>query len=605
MLTQPYLQLPTAETVIVAWFTEWEGTRHEVVYGENLENVAQATTRLMDRMFEDEQSDVFTESGQRAYSAVTARPVWRHEARVSGLTPGQRVPYAVRSHAGDKVVQSRTYRLQALPQPGMPIRVLLASDQQNRKMAAGTFHQAVATVGNLDAVLFVGDMVDTPNRASEWFDRDNERRPAFFPSLQGTFQELFPGHPYRGGEILQNAFLMGSIGNHETPGRFALHARGDNLNSVDNDPQPRWYAQYRFERELAAGNIILPDDPVAAQRFRNDYIRDWSFEHVNYFNIWNHPDDGPAGESYWAYRIGDLFVISLHINRFWRPWGPGRGKFSEATQHLNNPDEWGFGDMFFEHFGVGSQQYEWLKGILASEAFQSAKYRMVMGHQTMFGLGDNAIPVMADPIANITYTDEDGESRTLRLTWPQDAHRFAELIEPLIARQAITDIFYEYPRENDIWRNDIEPLLKEHRVQLALTGHSHLWNRARSGSLHYLETSNIGDSFGAGYSGTGVHIKRSPALPYPGDPRGVVGPNPADFPRTGDPHGRVPIMRTIANPMVLFGELEVEVPFVASRSIGVFTVLDTADGSVRSYAYDWNQPDQPAIEFDVFFLDAD
>ena len=58
----------------------------------------------------------------------------------------------------------------------------------------------------------------------------------------------------------------------------------------------------------------------------------------------------------------------------------------------------------------------------------------------------------------------------------------------LVEREAIVDIYYEYPVGNDIWINEIEPLLLDHGVHLVHTGHSRLWNRTRVGDLHYIET---------------------------------------------------------------------------------------------------------------------
>jgi hypothetical protein len=51
LLTDPFLQFPTANSVRVVWFTEFAGTQHRVEYGENGENVVGATTmkRTSDR----------------------------------------------------------------------------------------------------------------------------------------------------------------------------------------------------------------------------------------------------------------------------------------------------------------------------------------------------------------------------------------------------------------------------------------------------------------------------------------------------------------------------------------------------------------------------
>lgn len=56
MLSDPFLQLPTKDTVSVVWFTEWAGSQHYVTYGTNLEHSARATTKKMTRLREDQKS---------------------------------------------------------------------------------------------------------------------------------------------------------------------------------------------------------------------------------------------------------------------------------------------------------------------------------------------------------------------------------------------------------------------------------------------------------------------------------------------------------------------------------------------------------------------
>ncbi|NJN16396.1 MAG: metallophosphoesterase [Oscillochloris sp.] len=428
LLSDPFLQLPTADSVRVVWFTEFAGQSHSLTYGANLDTTVAAVSTKMSRMYEDSGSRI----ADRSYSEVVDRGVWRHEAIATGLTPNVRVPYFVTSvnDAGVRITSDQ-FTLQPLPTPGHGIKVLLTSDQQNRLMAPANFQKVVETVGQVDAVLLAGDFVDNPHRASEWFDRYDPNwlnanpnparplypatRPAFFPSFQGNYQEIFPEFPYDGGEILQHAYLFGTIGNHESPGRWRpneeIVVNGSTINVgidyMDNDPQPRWYAEIRYEQQKDAIN------PSGDPAIREQWIRDNSYEFTQYFEMWNNPDNGSQGESYWAYQIGDVFVISMNVSRVWRTWDIGanaRGKFREFESELNNPDTWGFGDMWFETFDRGSEQYAWLVDVLNSDEFKNAKYRIVMGHQTMFGLGDNAIPVMADPVVTIVY-EEDARAR--------------------------------------------------------------------------------------------------------------------------------------------------------------------------------------------------
>ncbi|WP_448540238.1 metallophosphoesterase [Roseiflexus sp.] len=641
LLTDPFLQLPTATTVRVVWFTEFEGQRHFISYGEGLRHTAEATTMRMTRMYEDASSRIL---GRPSPSRVTERPIWRHEAIATGLIPNVRVPYTVTSidDTGNSVT-SRQFTLQPLPTPGTPMKILLTSDQQNRLMSPANFQKVIETVGRVDAVFFAGDFVDEPSRASEWFDRfdpnwrnvnnpanpgyDPNRpaffnaRPAFFPSLQGKYREIFPEFPYTGGEILQHAPLFGAIGNHEAPGRwrpnaeFTLNGRTQvaNLSFMDNDPQPRWFAEIRYEQlKRSDPNFNPTNDPV----FREQWITDNSYNFTSYFEVWTLPDDGPAGESYYAYKIGDVFVISMNVSRVWRTWnlqeGPTsarfspRGKYTEFSSELNNPGEWGFGDMWFETYDSTSDQYAWLVRQLESPAFKSSKYRIVLAHQTVFGLGDNSVPVMSNPETTIIYNDG-GVSREKTFVWPVSYEVWESEIQPLVDARAITEIRIEYPLEKDVWRNQIEPLLLEHGVQMVHNAHSHVWNRtivegADGRQVHYIETSNVGNSFGAYLPGW--KDSRVPwATSFWNE---VTGPNPrwnpANYPRAGDPHNRAPVMPTLFNPMREMEGTDRDWPFVDSNNVTVFTIFDTATGAVSSYAFDTRKPDSAVVKFDEFFL---
>ncbi|MCU0493147.1 MAG: metallophosphoesterase [Chloroflexaceae bacterium] len=620
LLTDPFLQLPTRDSVRVVWFTEFAGSGHSLSYGEGLNRSAAATSSRMSRMFEDGSSRM----RERSFTQVTERPVWRHEAIATGLTPGVRVPYVVSSvNDAGSTIRSEQFTMQPLPAANQGWKILLTSDQQNRLMSPANFQKVMETVGQVDAVFLAGDFVDTPHRASEWFDRYDatwlntptqmgrpafpNTRPAFFPAFQGNYQDVFPEFPYRGGEILQNAPLFGSIGNHEAPGRWRPDAPVPvngavitaNLDFMDGDPQPRWYAELRYEQQKAT--INPSNDPA----IREQWIRNNSYEFTQYFEMWSHPDNGPQGESYYAYRMGDVFLISMNVSRVWRTWNVtenDRGKFTEFRSELNNPDNWGFGDMWFETYGVDSQQYTWLKQVLESPEARSAKYRVVMGHQTMFGLGDNAVPVMADPVALITYGDTE-DAQQLTVKWPLSKADWEAKIQPILG--SITEVRYKYPVEADVWKNDIEPLLRQHNVQLVHAGHSHVWNRAQIGNLNYIESSNVGNSFGAYFSDNqGVWKVRVPwANSFwqdlaSGNPRW----NPADYPRTGDAHGRPPIQPTLANPMRLMEGTSRDFPFVDSNNVTAFTIFDTATGKVTSYAFDTRNPGSEVLKFDEFTL---
>ncbi|MCY7314465.1 MAG: metallophosphoesterase [Rubrivivax sp.] len=638
LLSEPMLQNPGATEVSVVWFSEVEGGRHSVRVGSDLGREFIATSRPMSRMLEDSGSQVF----QRITSTLTApqpRAVVRHEARVTGLVAGQRVPYVAISEFGGQAVRSGQYTLQPLPAAGQRLRILLSSDQQNNAMAAANFQKVVETVGGpLDAVLFPGDFVSQPNRASEWFDRvggggnaNFQGNPAFFQSLQGTMQRWNPGSPYRGGEVLQHAPLYGCLGNHEYPGRWRLNAQTNNagnplavsINNMDNDPQPRWYAEQRYERLKASVNP--GNDPALRAR----WIADNAYEWTTYREMWSLPE-GAEGSCYYAQRFGDVFIISLDANRVWRGWGPTeRGKFTERFINADgrvtqNADEWGFGDITFRPFGPGSQQFAWLQQTLQSEACRTAKHRIVLSHQTMAGLGDNAVPVQAEIRATVELTDGS-------LIGPFAAAEFPQrwpAIQQALDAQRVRFVRYEYPLAGDIWRNHIEPLLQAAGVQLVHTGHSHLWNRARAGSLNYLETANVGNSFGAMFFATpqdGVSASQGPRGTQPGDARWAaqttapVAANAggqartalswtaADYPTYSEPHGRTMVQPSIANPMRTLDRrstawAEQDLPFVASNNLTSFSILDTGTGTVASYVFDTRVPGSAVLKFDEFSI---
>lgn len=122
LLTDPFLQRPTADSVRVVWFTEFAGSRHTVAYGRGFNRTASATTTKLSRTREDERSRVGdqTEDAQ-VYKQPTLRDVWRHEAVVTGLTAGDRVPYQVTSVREDgKTISSNPFTLAPNPTPQTP-----------------------------------------------------------------------------------------------------------------------------------------------------------------------------------------------------------------------------------------------------------------------------------------------------------------------------------------------------------------------------------------------------------------------------------------------------------------------------------------------------
>ena len=619
ILSEPILQNPGADSVRVVWFSELENATHTVRIGERFDRVFNATTTLMSRMLEDNGSQVF----QRITSGLTTpaqRRVFRHEAVVTGLTPGQRVPYVALTETGGTTFRSGQHTLQPLPRAGQPLKILLTSDQQNNPMAVANFQKIQEAIGTVDAVLFPGDFVSQPNRASEWFDRVSLTNPSFFQSLQGTMRRWNPGAVFTGGEVLQNAPLYGCLGNHEYPGRWRLNPQTNNpantqavsINNMDNDPQPRWYAEARYAEVQATVNPT--NDPALRER----WIEDNSFEWTTYREMWSLPE-GPEGKAYYGVRFGDVFIIALDANRIWRTWDPGtRGKFTEqfvtaSGQVVQNADNWGFGDFTFRPFARGSRQYQWLDETLRSEAARTARFRIVISHQTMAGLGDNAVPVQAEIRATVELTNGTLIGPFPASEWPQ---RWPAVRAALAANQ-VRYVRYEYPLSGDLWRNDIEPLLVQHNVRLVHTGHSHLWNRATVGSLNYLESANVGNSFGAMFFPTaqaGVSASQGPRGQQPGSTawrnattaatpaRTALEWNAADYPTHGEPHNRTMVMPSLGNPMRQLEGRPQDLPFVASNLLTAFSIFDTGTGLVSSYVFDTRVDGGPVIKFDEFSI---
>lgn len=565
LLTDPFLQLPTEDAVRVVWFTEFEGSGHTVSYGENFEETAQADTLKLSRTAEDNNSYVGEQAGDGSvYEHHTPRDIWRHEAFVAGLSWGERVPYTVTSVADDgSEVVSDAFTLAPLPPAGERLHILLTSDHQLMAMTPTNLQKVEETIGRVDAVFLAGDLINIPDRASEWFDdnRTEGRGGAFFQNLQGrstfTLERGGVETPYSGGKIIQHAPLFPVIGNHEVMGRFDTD---QSIGAQFNDPQPHDAALRRYE---AMQDLINPEDD---SKIREAWLRDNSFNTITYEEIFTLPDDGPAGERYYAMQFGDVYLVGLYSTRIWRSPSLAddtRGKYREAQADLSRPEDWGYGDFIFEDLAAGSEQHAWLQEVLASDAFQNARYKVVMLHEGPHGVGDNYNPVKAHPV-QIIDRDEGG---------------------------AISAVRYEYPIQDDILVRDVKPLLQEAGVQLVHQGHSHIWFRIQDeASIHYLETSNVGNNYGCyleGYQGRGN---------LPDDPRY----NAANYAAFGDPHGLEPVVPSVTAPMS--DEAGNPLPCVASNDITVFSILDTGDGVVRSYYFDTREPDSEVVLFDEFLL---
>lgn len=575
LLTDPFLQLPGERSVRVVWMTEYAGGRHVVLVGPGVAQLSRAelaaaaagdvpgidrfaaTTTKLSQVGEDSGSQLADKP--EPDDGIVDRDVWRHEARVTGLVPGEQVPYRVVSTDGAELGASGTFRLQPTPPAGAPQKILLTSDHQAMINTPANLEVAADTIGDISAVFFAGDLVNIPDRASEWFD--DARGSAFFPVLQGRGGRVATnGRTYGGGAIIQNAPLFPAIGNHEVQGRRDGAA---GLNASFNAPVPVEVAEREYAKVAATVNPT--GDPAVKAR----WIEDNSFSTRTYEEIFSLPESGPGGERYYATTVGDVRLISLYSTRIWRGTAANPGpedrrstsRYQESVDVLDKPLEQGYGEHVFESLESGSEQLRWLEQELASEEFRDARFRVVMLHEGPQGLGDNVMPVFAHP----------------------------ERIETRDAEGRLTGVRYEYRTEDNMLVRDLQPLLEDAGVDLVHNGHSHLWNRFRSkNGVNYLETSNTGNTYGA-YHGLSGRTRPVPPAPW----------DASNYRAIGNPGGLKPVVPSVAP---LRNPEGAPLPFVQSNDHVVFTVLDTGANEVVSYRHDLRTPDAEPVVFDRFRL---
>jgi hypothetical protein len=85
-------------------------------------------------------------------------------------------------------------------------------------------------------------------------------------------------------------------------------------------------------------------------------------------------------------------------------------------------------------------------------------------------------------------------------------------------------------------------------------------------------------------------------------PRTALTWDPADYPGSGEPHGRAMGMPTLFNPMRELAGAPADLPFVASNNLTAFSVFDSQTGLVSSYVYDTRDPAGQTRKFDEFRL---
>ncbi|WP_395306840.1 hypothetical protein V4U86_15375 [Mycobacterium sp. AMU20-3851] len=563
LLTDPFLQRPHQDTIQVAWFTEFRGDRHLVLTGDPVEVLSEADVRRtvaaygspgvtvvdagtvqLSRVAED--ADSRLPGDRRPVSGIVARDVYRHHGEVAA--PAGRTPYRVVSIRGDELTVSDTFTLPGALGPEESAVIMLTSDHQLTVNTPANLEFAARTItehlGRPDAVFLAGDMVNIPDRASEWFD--DARGAAFFPAMQGRGTGTgSDGRVYRGGQILQHAVLYAAVGNHEVQGRRDGHAA---LASSFENAVPR-----------AVAEAVYAGDPAG----KAQWVEDNSFSIATFQEIFALPGPDP----FYAVTVGGVRLIVLFATRVWRGWNadpePAARVKSRYQESHGNPDPLsrGYGAFLFEDLGAGSPQYEWLRRELRSAESTAARYRVVMLHEGPHGLGENVVPRFAHPV-------------------PTAEHNAAG--EP-------AGIRYDYPASADILCRDVVPLMEEAGVNLVYSGHSHLWNRFVSAAgVNYLEASNTGNSFGAFHRLTG-RSRPVPPLPWSAD---------SAVPQ-GDPGGLQPVVPTVAPRRDGAGR---PLPYIADGNLVVFQALHTGTGTLTSWYVDMSDTGSGAVRFDEFTL---
>ncbi|ROT29824.1 metallophosphoesterase [Micromonospora sp. HM5-17] len=414
LLCEPYLLDPDAAGVHVVWHTEPPGTAQVVLVGPAVVGMTgreardaatgagasgagwrrfDARTHRLTRTREDADSRV----PGRTYSEVTPRPVYRHLARVTGLAAG-RTPYRVVSidDQGRSTV-TPAYSLAPAVPPGRGVRLLLTSDHQLARMTPANLAKVAETVGVcLDGVLMAGDMVNVPDRASDWFD--SAAGPAFFAAMTGRAATI-AGRTYRGAELLQHTPLFPAIGNHEVMGR---QSRAGSLTSQFAHPRPA----------------------------------EWDV--TTYEELFPHPRSEAGGPRWWSRTIGNVHLVTLFVTGIWRPHvADGPSTFAEGAADLAHPERWGYGRFIFEPVHRGSAQYRWLARELTSEAARAARFRVVMFHHSSHGLGDNSTPAFTDPVQRVERDPATGAVTVVRYAYPLAEDYVLRDLEPLFSASGV------------------------------------------------------------------------------------------------------------------------------------------------------------------------
>lgn len=582
LLTDPFLQLPAEGQVNVVWFTEEAGENHAVLTGDvaglddaqlsdaiagDIEgvNAFDADSFQLSRMAEDHES--FIDSAPAASEGIVDREVHRHEATVTGLPDNERVDYRVFSLIDGQAHLSDVFTARDALASDEGSVFMLTSDHQQKKNTVANLTYSAETIleemGPIENVLVAGDLLNHPDRGTEWFD-DN-RGLGFFPGMQGNAGHVSEanGVTYDGAEVAQHAPLFPVIGNHEVQGRVdGVDSIGESFNS----PVPREVAEAEYEKVAAEVN------PSGDPQVRAEWIEDNSWSVTSYEEIFSLPESDEGGEQYYATSIGNTRVISLFSTRIWRDLtaeaDPAarevNSRFHDSADSMDTPLERGYGQFIFEDLGVDSEQYSWLKDELNSNATQDAEHVIVMMHESAMSMGDNVTPHFSQPVAT-EEKDEDGNVIGVRYEYTAEDSQLVTAVQPLIDKQGTP-------------------------VDLVFNGHNHLWNRFESpNGVNYLETSNVGNSYGAFHP-----LSANGERPVPPEPWDA-----SNYPTSGVPGGLEPVVPT-ENPFQSEIDPSQPAPYVTSNDYSVFSGFDSTTGSVKSWVFDGREAEPTITLLDEF-----
>lgn len=377
--------------------------------------------------------------------AVTAesRPLTRlpgtlHIARIDGLAPGETVEYA--ASTGDLVTSYYTCRSKPAVDAG--VRFLLTSDSQSMPLAAPAIAQVPNLCPDLDFILYPGDLADHPYLPEDWWSELALGDPSGAPRHERLTQGFFPIFQgtarleWEGGEIrTSGAPLLQRLPLYACPGNHEVSGENGFHGVRPLNVDPKGWNVTSFEELFGP-----PELPVGRRR-------------------------------YYSFTYGNIAFAMLFVSRAWRPGNHNlrSGLIYEET-HPGDPERWSYGCFPFELITPGSPQYRWLEQTLRSRAFQEAEYRIVAMHHPIFTRGHDRLPPFVEPQAVEVRDRSEGG--------------------PLIARR------YEYPPDQDILRKYLVPLFKATGVHLVVNGHSHVYSRFNVGGITYVESSNLGNTYG-------------------------------------------------------------------------------------------------------------